>query len=249
MKSLIADICVSMKAEDYLTLPEYIEDVVPVQLDAKARKAYDTMERDMLLQVDPETIVTAGTAAVLNGKLLQLCSGAMYDENKNVVPIHDCKIEAFMEVVEQLHGEHALVFYGFQHEQERLLAALQSSGLRVAVYKGDAEAEAWNRGEIDLLLAHPASCGYGLNLQRGGHHMIWFGFPNWALEIYQQANKRLHRQGQKFPVIAHHLVVQGGMDEVVLEALHDKGDAQDAIMQALQAKIEKYRGGKKHAKK
>ncbi len=223
VKSLIADICVSMKAEDYLTLPEYIEDVVPVQLDAKARKAYDTM--------------------------VQLCSGAMYDENKNVVPIHDCKIEAFMEVVEQLHGEHALVFYWFQHEQERLLAALQSSGLRVAVYKGDAEAEAWNRGDIDLLLAHPASCGYGLNLQRGGHHMIWFGFPNWALEIYQQANKRLHRQGQKFPVIAHHLVVQGGMDEVVLEALHDKGDAQDAIMQALQAKIEKYRGGKSHAKK
>lgn len=249
VKSLIADICVSMKAEDYLTLPEYIEDVVPVQLDAKARKAYDTMERDMLLQVDPETVVTAGTAAVLNGKLLQLCSGATYDEEKHVVPIHDCKIEAFMEVVEQLHGEHALVFYWFQHEQERLLAALQSSGLRVAVYKGDAEAEAWNRGEIDLLLAHPASCGYGLNLQRGGHHMIWFGYPNWSLEIYQQANKRLHRQGQKFPVIAHHLVVQGGMDEVVLEALHDKGDAQDAIMQALQANIEKYRGGKKHAKK
>ena len=120
MKSLIADICVSMKAEDYLTLPEYIEDVVPVQLDAKARKAYDTMERDMLLQVDPETVVTAGTAAVLNGKLLQLCSGAMYDEEKHVVPIHGCKIEAFMEVVEQLHGEHALVFYWFQHEQERL---------------------------------------------------------------------------------------------------------------------------------
>ncbi len=243
VKRAIADICISMKAEDYLTLPDYIEDVIPVVLDTKARRAYDQLEREMLLQVDGATI-TAGTAAVLNGKLLQLCSGALYDENKKAVDVHSCKIEAFLETVEQLHGEHALVFYWFQHERERLLAALRASSLRVRVYNGDTDAEAWNTGEVDLLLAHPASCGYGLNLQNGGHHIIWFSYPNWALEIYQQANKRLHRQGQTQPVIAHQLVVQGGMDEAVLSALRDKGDAQDALMQALKARIEKYKGGK-----
>lgn len=241
VKRAIADICVSMKAEDYLTLPNYIEDVIPVVLDTKARKAYNQLEREMLLHVDGATI-TAGTAAVLNGKLLQLCSGALYDENKTAVDVHNCKIEAFLETVEQLHGEHALVFYWFQHERERLLAALRISGLKVRVYNGDADAEAWNTEEVDLLLAHPASCGYGLNLQKGGHHIIWFSYPNWALEIYQQANKRLHRQGQTHPVIVHQLVVQGGMDEAVLHALHDKGDAQDAIMQALKARIEECKG-------
>lgn len=240
IREAISDICVSMKAEDYLDLPDYVEDIVPVVLDAKARKAYDRLERDMLLEVDEQTI-TAGTAAVLNGKLLQLCSGAVYDAEGNAAHVHDCKIEAFMEVVEQLHGEHALVFYWFQHERERLLATLESYGLRVRVYRTAADAEAWNAGEVDLLLAHPASCGYGLNLQTGGHHIVWFGYPNWALEIYQQANARLHRQGQQYPVIGHHLVVQGGMDEAVVAALHSKGDCQEELMQALKAKIRKAR--------
>ena len=240
IREAISDICVSMKAEDYLTLPDYIEDIVPVSLDDKARKAYKKLERDMLLQVDDQT-VTAGTAAVLNGKLLQLCSGAVYDGNGVAAEVHNCKIEAFLEVVEQLHGEHALVFYWFQHERDRLLAALEKSGLRVRVYQGAADEQAWNAGEVDLLLAHPASCGYGLNLQAGGHHIVWYGYPNWALEIYQQANKRLHRQGQQYPVIAHHLVVQGGMDEAVVAALHDKGDCQEALMQALKARIRKAR--------
>lgn len=243
IRAAISDICVSMKAEDYLELPDYIEDIVPVALDAKARKAYEKLERDMLLEVDEQTI-TAGTAAVLNGKLLQLCSGAVYDAEGNAVEVHGCKVEAFLEVVEQLHGEHALVFYWFRHEQERLMAALEGSGLRVRVYRGAEDADAWNAGNVDLLLAHPASCGYGLNLQAGGHHIIWFGYPNWALEIYQQANARLHRQGQQYPVIAHHLVVQGGMDEAVVAALHDKGDTQEALMQALRAKITRVRGGK-----
>lgn len=240
IREAISDICVSMKAEDYLTLPDYIEDIVPVSLDDKAKRAYKKLERDMLLQVDDQT-VTAGTAAVLNGKLLQLCSGAVYDGDGVAAEVHNCKIEAFLEVVEQLHGEHALVFYWFQHERDRLLAALDKSGLRVRVYQGAADEQAWNAGEVDLLLAHPASCGYGLNLQAGGHHIVWYGYPNWALEIYQQANKRLHRQGQQYPVIAHHLVVQGGMDEAVVAALHDKGDCQEALMQALKARIRKAR--------
>ena len=238
IRGAISDICVSMKAEDYLELPPAVENVIPVALDAKAQKAYRTMEREMLLQVEEQT-VTAGSAAVLNGKLLQLCSGAVYDTDGNVLEVHGCKLEAFLETVERLHGEHALVFYWFQHERDRLLAALQGSVLRVRVYAGAKEEQDWNAGKIDLLLCHPASCGYGLNLQQGGHHAIWYGYPNWALEIYQQANKRLHRQGQGFPVILHHLVVQGGMDEAVVEALHDKGDAQEALLQALKARIQK----------
>ena len=240
IREAISDICVSMKAEDYLALPDYTEDIVPVALDAKAKRAYDKLERDMLLQVDEATI-TAQSAAVLNGKLLQLCSGAVYDETGQVVEVHACKLEAFLEVVERLHGEHALVFYWFQHERGRLAEALKGSGLRVRVYRGAEDAAAWNAGEVDLLLAHPASCGYGLNLQAGGHHIVWYGYPNWALELYQQANARLHRQGQRYPVIAHHLVVQGGMDEAVVAALHDKGNAQEALMQALKAKVQKAR--------
>ena len=239
IRTAISDICVSMKAEDYLDLPEYIEDVVPVVLDPKAAKAYKSLEREMLLQVD-ETTITAGTAAVLSNKLLQLCDGAIYDNDHGVAEIHSCKIEAFLEVLEQLHDEHVLVFYNFRHDQARLLAALQGGGKRVRVYQGPEDEKAWNAGEVDVLLAHPASCAYGLNLQDGGHHVIWFGLT-WSLEQYQQANKRLHRQGQKCPVIVHHLVVQGGTDEDVMDALQGKGDTQEAIMQALKARIEEVK--------
>ena len=242
IQAAISDICVSMRAEDYLQLPEYIEDIVLVALDSRARRAYDRLERDMLLQVDEQTI-TAQSAAALNSKLLQLCSGAVYGEDGQTVEVHRCKLEALLEVVEQLHGAHALVFYWFRHERDRLMDALTGTGLRLRVYQGPEDERAWNAGEVDLLLAHPASCGYGLNLQAGGHHCIWFGYPNWALEIYQQANKRLHRQGQCRPVIAHHLVVQGGMDEAVVAALHHKGDAQEALMRALKARIGKVRTG------
>lgn len=236
IRDAISDICVSMKAEDYLSLPDYIENVVPVALDAAARKAYDKLEREMLLQVEEETVM-AGTAAVLNGKLLQLCGGAVYSIDGGVVDVHDCKVEAFLEIIEQLHGEHALVYYWYQHERDRLVRALSGSGLRVRVYEGGEDADAWNAGEVDVLLANPQSCGYGLNLQVGGHHVIWFTLPNWALEIYQQANKRLHRQGQSFPVISHILLVQGGMDGEVYDALQSKGDAQEQLLAALKAKV------------
>lgn len=240
IRTAISDICVSMKAEDFLDLPEFIEDDVPVVLDATAQKAYQKMEREMLLEVDEDTI-TAGSAAVLNGKLLQLCGGAVYTNDGTVASVHDCKMEAFLEIIEQLHGEHALVFYWFKHEQQRLQAALERTGLRVRTYQGPEDEDAWNAGQVDVLLAHPVSCGYGLNLQQGGHHAIWYTLPNWALEIYQQANKRLHRQGQEYPVIAHVLLVQGGVDEDVLASLNAKGDTQEALMQALKARIEKAR--------
>lgn len=235
----ISDLCVSMKADDYLELPDCIAEEMPVVLNITAKKAYERLEKEMLLQVDDSTI-DAGSAAVLTGKLLQLCDGAVYDDSGQAVEIHNCKIEAFMELVEMLHGAHALVFYNFQHDRERLKKALSKTGLRVRVYGGAQDDLDWNAGKIDILLAHPASCAYGLNLQDGGHHVIWFGLT-WSLELYQQANKRLHRQGQKHPVVVHHLVVQGGVDEDVMSALQDKGDTQEALMQALKARIEKVR--------
>ncbi len=240
IRQAISDICVSMKSEDYLTLPDYIENFIPVVLDGPAMKAYKRLEQEMLLEVEEDTI-TAGSAAVLNGKLLQLCSGTVYDGDKKPIHVHDCKAEAFMETLEQLNGAHVLVAYWFQHERDKLVEMLKGSRLRVRVYQDAVDERAWNAGEVDVLLAHPASCGYGLNLQQGGHHIIWYGYPNWNLELYLQMNKRLHRQGQLYPVIAHHLQVQGGMDEDVIAALHSKGDIQEALMQALKARIEKAR--------
>lgn len=239
IQQAIGDICVSMKAEDYLNLPDRMFDDVPVVLDDKARKAYRQLERDLLLELD-EGQITAASAGVLTGKLLQLCNGAVYDSEKRPLAIHNCKVEAFLEVLEQLNGQHCLVFYNFQHDRDRLLAALEPLGLRVRVYQSAADEDAWNAGEVDVLLAHPASCAYGLNLQNGGHHIVWFGLT-WSLEQYEQANKRLHRQGQRHPVIVHHLVVQGGMDEDVIESLRAKGDTQEALMDALKARIKKAR--------
>ena len=237
IKQAISDICISMKSSDYLTLPDVIHSDIPVALDSRARKAYADLETDLLLQVDEDTI-TAGSAGVLTGKLLQLCNGAIYDADKRAVKVHDCKIDAFLELVEQLNGQHALVFYNFQHDRDRLVEALAKYNLNVRVYSRAKDEIDWNNGEIDILLAHPASCGYGLNLQQGGHHAIWFGLT-WSLEQYEHANKRLHRQGQEHPVVIHHLIVQGGMDEVVLDALQNKSDMQNALMDALRVRINK----------
>ena len=233
----IGDICVSMKAEDYLELPDCIFSTVPVVLDDKAEKAYQKLEKDMLLEVNESTI-DAGSAAVLTNKLLQLCNGAVYDEQRQPVEIHRCKIEAFLELVEALQGKPALVFYNFQHDATRIEESLKGSGLRIRRLKTPEDEDAWNRREVDILLAHPASAAYGLNLQDGGNHIIWFGL-NWSLELYQQANKRLHRQGQTEVVIVHHLAVVGGVDEDVINALEDKSSTQDRLMDALKARIQK----------
>jgi SNF2 family DNA or RNA helicase len=236
----LSDICVSMKAEDYLELPECLTVDVPVILDDKAKKAYKTLEKEMLLEVDEKTI-DAGSAAVLANKLLQLCNGAVYGEDHEAVDVHDCKVEAFMELVEGLNGKSALVFYNFKHDLSRIKKALAGSGLRVRELKGPQDENAWNNRQIDILLAHPASCAYGLNLQQGGNHVIWFGL-NWSLELYQQANKRLHRQGQTEKVIIHRLAVVGGVDEDVTAALEGKGAMQDRLLLALKARIENARG-------
>ena len=240
IQNLIGDICVSMKAEDYLELPDIMYNTIPVLLDSKAEKAYKQLEEEMLLQVD-ETTIDAGSAAVLTNKLLQLCNGAVYDENRNIVDIHNCKIEAFMELIEGLNGKPALVFYNFQHDKERIKKALAKMHLMVRELKTPQDETDWNNRQIDILLAHPASAAYGLNLQQGGNHVIWFGL-NWSLELYQQANKRLHRQGQTEKVIIHHLTVEGGVDEDVVAALADKTSTQDRLMAALKARIEKVKG-------
>lgn len=235
VEECISDICVSMKAEDYLQLPDIVYDDIPVVLDGKAKKLYEKMETEMLIKVDESTI-DAGTAAVLSNKLMQLCNGAVYDENGFVTEIHDCKLEAFCELVDSLNGQPALVFYNFQHDRERIKNALRKSGLRVRELKTPRDETDWNERRIDILLAHPASAAYGLNLQDGGNHVIWFGI-NWSLELYQQANKRLHRQGQKQKVIVHHLIVEGARDEDVIAALQDKCITQDKLIDSLKARI------------
>lgn len=236
---LIGDICVSMKAEDYLQLPDIVYDDIPVVLDGAAKKLYKKLEEEMLLEVDESTI-DAGSAAVLSNKLLQLCNGAVYDEDRKVVEIHSCKLDAFEELIESLNGQPALVFYNFQHDKDRIIKRLSKSGLRIRELKTPNDETDWNNRQIDILLAHPASAAYGLNLQGGGNHVIWFGL-SWSLELYQQANKRLHRQGQKQKVIVHHLSVVGGRDEDVVEALADKGATQDKLIDSLKAKIKEIK--------
>ena len=250
IREQIQDICISLSAKDYLDLPERIDNYRYVMLDSHARKLYRELEREKILEL-PEGVLDAGSAAVLSGKLLQLANGAIYRteekhteerliQTKEVIEIHNNKIEAFLELVEELNGNPALVFYNFQHDLYRLEKALKKSKLRLARLQTAEDISAWNRGQIDLLFAHPASVAYGLNLQEGGNDIIWFGL-NYSLELYQQANARLHRQGQKYRVRIHHLIVSDSVDEDVINALQKKGDCQATLLEALKARIEKYR--------
>lgn len=237
----ISDICISMKAEDYLELPDIIYHEVPVILDGKAEKAYQELERQMVLELpEEEEEISVTSAAALSNKLLQLANGALYDECHTAHEVHNCKIEAFMELVESLNGKSVLVFYNFQHDKERLLKSLGTTKLRVRELKNPEDEEDWNAGKIDVLMAHPASCAYGLNLQQGGNHVVWFGLT-WNYELYSQANKRLHRQGQTEKVIIHHLVCSGTRDEDVMQALGHKEDVQNYVMQSLKTRIERIR--------
>lgn len=239
----ISDICISMKAEDYLELPDLIYHEVPVELDKKSWKAYQDLERKMILELpEDDELISVTSAAALSNKLLQLANGAVYDEDRQVHEVHDCKIEAFLELVESLQGKPVLVFYNYQHDRERILKALAKSGLRIRELKTTQDEDDWNAGRIDILLTHPASSAYGLNLQQGGNHVIWFGLT-WNYELYTQANKRLHRQGQANKVIIHHLVSTGTRDEDVMTALKRKDDVQNWVMESLKARIRRIRDG------
>lgn len=239
----ISDICTSMKAEDYLQLPDMVCNEVIVELDSKAKKKYQELEREMVLSIPEETEeISVASAAALGNKLLQLANGAVYDESKNAHCIHNCKIEAFMELIESLQGKPVLVFYNYQHDRIRLMEALKKTSLVIRELKTPADEDDWNARKVNVLLAHPASSAYGLNLQQGGNHIIWFGLT-WNYEQYIQANKRLHRQGQADKVIIHHLVCADTRDEDVMEALRRKEDVQDWVMESLKARIRKIKEG------
>ena len=242
IQAKLADIAVSIRAADHLHLPEKIVEDIPVVLSAKDRKVYEQMQNTMLLDVDGETI-TALQAATLTGKLLQLCNGAMYDAEKQPHALNRCKLDAFGELIDALDGQSALVFYSFAFDKELLLSELaaREKPLRFAVLQSRAEAEAWNRGELDVLLAQPASCAYGLNLQAGGHHLIWYSLP-WNLELYEQGNARLYRQGQSQPVIIHRLLVTDAADELVAKALQSKSASQQGLIEGIKALAAKAQG-------
>lgn len=240
IRTRLQGLCYSLKASDYLQLPDLTVEDFPVLLDPRARTAYDTLAREKFLEI-AEDEIDARTAAILTGKLLQLGNGACYNSEGGVIEIHDCKLDAFSEIVEALNGERALVFYSFQHDLPRLRRALKDKGLTVRELKGDADAVAWNNREVDILLAHPASCAYGLNLQDGGNHVIWFGLT-WSLELYQQANARLYRQGQQQKVFIHRLIVENSADGRVAAVLEGKDATQTALMDWLKTEIKKAKG-------
>ena len=227
IEKLISDICVSMSADDYLTLPERIDVEVPVRLSAQDKAKYDQMERDQVLPVDDEHSVVALNAAGVMNKLLQMANGAVYDDEGGVVRIHEAKLEALEEIIDTA-GEPVLVFYSFKHDK----TAIESRIKGVREITGPKDIADWNDGKIPVLLAHPASVGYGLNLQDGGHVIVWYGLT-WSLEQYQQANARLYRQGQQKPVIVHHLIAEGTVDEQVVRALKHKDTSQSALLAAL----------------
>lgn len=232
----ISDICVSMKAKDHLSLPLRTENIVEIELNKSSWKKYKELEREYVLELE-EADVVASNAATLSNKLLQLSNGAIYDENGDGREIHQEKLEALERIVEDAQGQSILVFYQYKHDLERIQKKFKQAK-KLDVSAGDIHK--WNEGEIPLLLAHPQSAGHGLNLQQGGHIIVWFGLT-WSLEFYQQANARLDRQGQQQPVIIHHLVTKGTIDEQVIKALQTKEVGQEALMSAVKAKIKEYR--------
>jgi SNF2 family DNA or RNA helicase len=237
--SRIGDIIMSMKAEDYLDMPDLIVNDVQVHLPAKVKALYDKLERDMILEIiDSGAEVTAANAAGLTNKLLQFAGGAMYDENRRVHVLHDAKLEALEEIIEVNDGKPVLVAWAFQHERDRIMQRLASYKPREL--KTGQDIEDWNAGRVPVMLMHPASGGHGLNLQGGGNVIVWYG-NTWSLELYQQFNARLYRQGQDASsVVINRLVAVGTEDETVIQALERKSAGQSELMEAVKAKIAKY---------
>lgn len=231
----IGDICVSMKSEDYLTLPPLMQNVVKVQLPDEALKRYREMEKELVLSIGG-TDITAVSAAALTNKLLQMANGAVYDTEGDVVRIHEAKLDALDEIIACNEGKSVMVIYSYRHDLETLRRRYP----KARELKTADDIRAWNAGQIPLLLVHPQSAGHGLNLQHGGHIVVWYGLT-WSLEAYQQTNKRLHRPGQTEPVVLHHLVAKGTIDEDVMRALEGKAAGQDNMLEAVKARIERYK--------
>lgn len=229
--ALISDICISMKAADYLDMPERIDNRIEVSMSPKERKLYDTFQKDMVLSIGDEEL-DATNAAALSNKLLQMANGAVYGEDKKVIPIHDRKLDALEDLVEAANGKPLLVAYWYKHDLQRIKARFKNARC-IDTAK---DIDDWNAGKIPLALIHPASAGHGLNLQDGGCTIVWFGLT-WSLELYQQLNARLWRQGQKHTVVIHHIVTKGTHDEDVMRALENKDTRQSALIEAVRARI------------
>lgn len=244
----IGDICLSMKAEDYLKLPGRIDNIIELQMPPELQARYDEFEKQQVLKLyeamqdaedqeqSPATI-TAVNAAALSTKLLQFANGAIYDEDGNVHYVHDLKIDALKEIIEDAGGKPILIAWTYRHDRDRILEALAS--YRPRELKDGRDIDDWNAGRIRVLMMHPASGGHGLNLQAGGHIIVWFG-QTWSLELEQQFNARLDRQGQKETVIIHRLVASKTIDQDVIGALQKKAAGQEGLMQAVKARLDKY---------
>lgn len=231
----IEDVCISMKASDYLNMPERIDTSQEVTLSNEERKLYEELERDYILESEDDGTIVAQSGASLSQKLLQLSNGAVYTDEQDVRQVHDRKLDKLEEIVEESQGQPILLFYNFKHDKERILERFK----QVVVLGSEGYKDEWDKGNIEILLAHPASAGHGLNLQQGGHIIVWFGLT-WSLELYQQANARLYRQGQDNTTIIHHIMTENTIDQRVYKALQNKELTQDELMNAVKARIAKY---------
>ena len=227
----ISDITISMKAKDYLKMPDLIINEVTVDLDPSERRTYETLRKEMVVQISEQEEIDAVNAASLSGKLLQMANGAVYDEDKRVLRIHDKKLDALEDLIEATNGKPVLIAYWYKHDLERI-----KERFNVREILNDQDIRDWNNGKIDVAVIHPASAGHGLNLQQGGSTMIWFGLT-WSLELYEQANARLYRQGQNETVVIHHIITKGTIDEDVMLALKRKEKMQSALIDAVKARL------------
>lgn len=239
ISDLISDITISMTTEDYLEMPDKIMLFDTVELPDKVYDNYLDFEREQVLElINSDEMITAASAAALSNKLQQYANGAVYDADRNVKHIHDEKLEKLQEIVEAANGAPVLVAYSFIHDLDRIMNALKEYK-PVKLEKPEHIAQ-WNDGKIQVLVTHPASAGHGLNLQKGGNILVWFG-NTWSLELYMQFNARLYRQGQKKPVYIHHIVSKGTVDEKIIKALSGKKETQDGLMQSIKELMEKYK--------
>ena len=228
----ISDITISMKASDHLKMPQLVMNTVSVDLSDDEREHYEELKATLVLQL-PEAEITAANAASLSGKLLQMANGAIYGDDGDHIHIHDRKLDALEDLVEGANGKSVLVAYWFKHDLERI-----KSRFNVREIKTSSDIRDWNDGNIPVAVIHPASAGHGLNLQSGGSTLIWFGLT-WSLELYQQTNARLWRQGQKETVIIHHIITEGTVDNHVLKVLQSKEKTQDSLINAVKAELYK----------
>ncbi|WP_294386781.1 DEAD/DEAH box helicase [uncultured Ruminococcus sp.] len=227
----ISDITVSMKANEYLKMPELLTSNYVVELTNSEKNQYDEMKKRLVLEITDGEI-TASNAASLSNKLCQLSNGAIYDDEQNIVEIHDRKLEALEDIIESMNGKPLLIAYWYRHDLERI-----KSRFSVREIKTSEDISDWNDGKIPVALIHPASAGHGLNLQNGGSTLVWFGLT-WSLELYQQANARLYRQGQKNTVVIQHIITKGTIDEQILKALQKKNKTQADLIDAVRANLE-----------